>query len=417
VGPIETRWRQSTSRRNAIAKLARLVAASPLFSSTLSAQLDPRPLREHKRTPGLDEMTNAFDFEPVMFANVPLTVYDYTAHGDGSEFTLRRNRQAFEWVDLVPGKAIDPATVDLSCEVLGLKMKYPIMIAPTATMVPLHPDGEIGMHRAATAAANMPMIVSHNTSTSIGRIAEGATGPLWWQFYPSQSLDASREILDGAVTAGCTAVVVTVDQQASYYERSLQDRNLGGRGAGAGGGRGGGGGGRGAATAAGGAASGPARYRLSPGRLWYTWRYLDDLRKIVKVPMLVKGILTAEDAKQCADHGMDGVIVSNHGGRSMDYGPSTLEVLPEIVAAINGRIPVLTDSGYRRGSDILKALALGANAVLLGRPTRWALAAFGTPGVERLLDMIQRELVGAAAAAGRSTMASIDKSLVKANFT
>jgi len=418
VGPIETRWRQSTSRRKAIVKLARLVAASPLFSSALSAQLDPRPLGEHKRTPGLDEMTNAFDFEPVMFANVPLTVYDYTAHGDGSEFTLRRNRQAFEWVDLVPGDAIDPATVDLSCEVLGLKMKYPIMIAPTATMVPLHPDGEIGMHRAATAASNTPMIVSHNTSTSIGRIAEGATGPLWWQFYPSPSLDASREILDGAVTVGCTAIVVTVDQQASYYERSLQGRNLGGRGAGAGGGgRGGGGGGRGAAAPAGGAASGAALYRVSPGRLWYTWRYLDDLRKIVKVPMLVKGILTAEDAQQCVDHGMDGVIVSNHGGRSMDYGPSTLEVLPEIVAAINGRIPVLTDSGYRRGSDILKALALGANAVLLGRPTRWALAAFGTPGVARLLDMIQRELVGAAAAAGRPTKVSIDKSLVKANFT
>src|SRR6185295_11515627 len=228
VGPIEGRWHQSTSRRKAIAKLARLVAASPLVSSALSAQLDPRPLREHKRVPGLDEMTDAFDFEPVMFANVPLAVYDYTAHGDGSEFTLRRNRQAFEWVDLVPGQAVDPATVDLSCEVLGLKMKYPIMIAPTATMVPLHPDGEIGMHRAATASANTPMIVSHNTSTAIDRIAAGASGPLWWQFYPSPSLEASREILDGAVSAGCTAIVVTVDQQASYYERSQQDRNLGG---------------------------------------------------------------------------------------------------------------------------------------------------------------------------------------------
>lgn len=419
MGPIEARWGQSTSRRKAIAKLAGLVAASPLFSSALSAQMDPRPLSEHKRTPGLDEMTNAFDFEPVMFANVPLTVYDYTAHGDGSEFNLRRNREAFEWVDLVPGKAIDPAAVDLSCEVLGMKMKFPIMIAPTATMVPLHPDGEIGMHRAATAASNTPMIVSHNTSTPIGRIAEGgATGPLWWQFYPVQNLDASREILDGAITAGCTAVVVTVDQQASFYERSQQNRNLGGRGVGAGAGRqGGAGSGRGATAPSDEAVSGPARYRLPAGRLWYTWRYLDDLRKVVKVPMLVKGILTAEDAKACVDHGMDGIIVSNHGGRSMDYGPSTLEVLPEIVAAVNGRIPVLTDSGYRRGSDILKALALGANLVLLGRPTRWALAAFGPPGVERLLDMIQRELVGAAAAAGRSTLASIDKCLVKANFT
>ena len=111
-------------------------------------------------------MVTAFDFEPVMFANIPLSVYDYTAHGDGSEFTLRRNRQAFDWVDLVPGAPIDPAQVDLSCEILGMKMQFPIMVAPTATMVPLHPDGEIGMYRAATEASNTPMIVSHNTSTA-----------------------------------------------------------------------------------------------------------------------------------------------------------------------------------------------------------------------------------------------------------
>src|SRR6476619_3375288 len=207
MGTIEKKWATSMSRRRALAGLGSVLAGSPL----LHAQLDPRPQMLHRRTPGLNEMLTSFDFEPVMFNNIPLAVYDYTAHGDGSEFTLRRNRQAFEWVDLVPGKAIDPATVDLSCEMLGLKMKYPIMIAPTATMVPLHPDGEIGMHRAATAASNMPLIVSHNTSTSIGRIAEGATGPLWWQFYPSQSLEASLEILDGAVAAGCTAIVVTVD--------------------------------------------------------------------------------------------------------------------------------------------------------------------------------------------------------------
>ena len=128
--------------------------------------------------PGLDEMATAFDFEPVMFANIPLSIYDYTAHGDGSEFTLRRNRQAFDWVDLVPGAPIDPAQVDLSCEIFGMKMRFPIMVAPTATMVPLHPDGEIGMYRAATEASNTPMIVSHNTSTAIDRIAAGAKGPL-----------------------------------------------------------------------------------------------------------------------------------------------------------------------------------------------------------------------------------------------
>ena len=405
MGRVEQRWRHSPSRRKALASLAGLVAGSPLVAS---AQQDPRPLKDHARLPGLDEMMSPFDFEPVMFANLPLTIYDYTAHGDGSEFTLRRNREAFDWVDLVPGRPIDRSRVDLSGELLGSRMKYPIMVAPTAAMVPLHPEGEAGMHRAATESSNTPMIVSQNTSLPIDRIAAAATGPLWWQLYPyqPQGYETSKEVLDRAQAAGCTAVVVTVDQQASYYERTAQDRNLGGTPRS----------GRGGAPAGRAPTSGPALYRLSTGRLWYTWRYLDEVRRMIKVPLVVKGILTAEDAALCLEHGVDAIIVSNHGGRSMDYGPSTLEVLPEIVAAVNGRIPVITDSGYRRGTDILKALALGANAVLLGRATRWALGAFGPVGAQRLLEMIQRELVDAAALAGRATLASIDASVVKTRF-
>jgi 4-hydroxymandelate oxidase len=404
---IENAWRHSRSRRQALASLAGLVAGSPLLAS--AAQQDPRPLKDHKRTPGLDEMLGSFDFEPVMFANVPMSIYDYTAHGDGSEFTLRRNREAFDWVDLLPGRPIDRALVDLSCDVLGVKMTYPIMVAPTAAMVPLHPDGEAGMHRAATAASNTPMIVSQNTSLPIDRIAPAAAGPLWWQLYPypPQGRETSREVLDKVQAAGCTAVVVTVDQQASYYERTAQDRNLGGTPRPAG---------RGGAPAGAAPASGPALYRLGSGRLWYTWRYLDEMRQMIKVPLVVKGILTAEDAALCLEHGADAIVVSNHGGRSMDYGPSTLEVLPEIVAAVKGRIPVITDSGYRKGSDILKALALGANAVLLGRTTRWALGAFGPAGAQRLLEVMQQELVDAAAAAGRATLASIDASIVRTQF-
>jgi len=401
------------SRRKAIAKLAGALAGSPLLQSDLAAQRDPRPFNDHKRLPGLNEMMVSFDFEPVCFANVSQVTYDYTAHGDGSEFTLRRNRQAFDWVDLAPGSAIDPASVDLSCELFGTKLRYPILVAPTATMVPLHPDGEIGMHRAATAASNTPMIVSHNTSTTIDRIAAGATGPLWWQLYPSPNLDASREILDGAQTAGCTAVVITVDQQASYYERSAQDRNLGGRG---GGGRGGAGG-RGGTPAAAAPPTGAARYRIQPGRLWYNWRYLDDLRKTVKVPFLLKGILTAEDARLAVEHGVDGIIVSNHGGRSMDYGPSTLEVLPEIVDAVGGKIPVLVDSGFRSGSDVVKAIALGATAVLMGRAPRWSLGAYGAPGVQRLLEIVRTEFRDAMASTGRTTLAALDRSAVKVDFS
>ena len=445
MGSIQRQWEQSVSRRKALAGLAGLIAGSPL----LHAQLDPRPFTTHRRTPGLSEMLSAFDFEPVMFANVPQSVYDYTAHGDGGEWNLRRNRQAFDWVDLIPGKAVDPSTVDLSSQLLDLKLKYPIVIAPTATQVALHPDGEAGMYRAAAQSSNTPMCLSNNSSQSIEQVAKGAQGQLWWQFYPRQDMGASQELLERAQGAGYTAMVITVDQQASYYERSQHDRNLGGRAGGAGRGAGaargaaagrqGGAGrandpealgtatiGRGAAVpGSAGAAGAPppatrrgaAAYRVGAGRLWYSWEYLDQVRKFIKVPIVIKGIVTAEDARLCVERGFNGIVVSNHGGRSMDYGPSTLEALPEIVAAVNGKIPVMVDSGFRRGSDVLKALALGADAVWLGRAARWALGAFGPVGVERLLtEIIFKELVDSVAATGKSTLASIDSSIIKQNW-
>jgi isopentenyl diphosphate isomerase/L-lactate dehydrogenase-like FMN-dependent dehydrogenase len=204
--------------------------------------------------------------------------------------------------------------------------------------------------------------------------------------------------------AGVGGIIVTVDQQASYYERTQQDRNFGGRVA------------RAAGAEAAATATGSARYRINGFRLWYTWQYIDAMRKMVKGPLVIKGILDPQDARLAIEHGADAIIVSNHGGRSMDYGPSTLEVLPEIVAAVNGRIPVIFDSGIRRGADIFKALALGANAVMLGRTTRWGLAAFGTAGAQRLIEILQQELVQTAAAAGCARLSDINKTTVKANF-
>jgi isopentenyl diphosphate isomerase/L-lactate dehydrogenase-like FMN-dependent dehydrogenase len=383
------------------------VAASPVAAAV--AQIDPRPLGEHHRVLSLAEMQTAFDFEPVFFGNVVRPIYDYTAHGDASEFTLRRNRQAFDWVDIMPARAAIPASqVDLSSELLGVKMKFPIIVAPTAAMVPLHPDGEKGMFQAATAASNTLMMLSVNTSTPHAQVIPAAPGgTLWAQFYPVENLANTQRSLEGFQNAGCNGIIVTVDQQASYYERTQQDRNFGGRAAGAGG-RGAGGG----AAAPGGS----ARYRLNGFRLWYTWEYIDAVRKMIKGPLVIKGILDPEDARLAIEHGADAIIVSNHGGRSMDYGPSSLEVLPEIVAAVNGRIPILFDSGIRRGTDIFKALALGANAVMLGRTTRWGLAAFGTAGAQRLIEMLQQELVQVAAAAGCAKLSDINRTTVKAGF-
>src|SRR5262245_45609369 len=262
VGRLEAEWLRSPSRRKAIARLAGMLAGSPLLGAGLSAQQDPRPFTTHQRSPGLDEMRVSFDFEPVMFANVPQVIYDYTAHGDGSEFTVRRNRQAFDWVDLVPGPRRDPGDVDLSTEILGTRMKYPIMVAPSSSQVTIHPDGEVGMRRGAIAASTTPMILSHVSSTPVQKVAAAGTAPLWVQFYPQQDRTAGRRILEEAQAAGCGAVVVTVDQQASYYERTEHDRNLGGGSRRAG---------RGSAAAD--AIRGPALYRVSTNRLWYSWPY------------------------------------------------------------------------------------------------------------------------------------------------
>jgi 4-hydroxymandelate oxidase len=309
-------------------------------------------------------------------------------------------------VDILPAHAAIPASqVDLSSEMLGVKMKFPIIVAPTAAMTPLHPDGEIGMFKAATAASNTLMILSINTSTPVAKVAPAAPGgTLWGQFYPLENLAATQRSMDTYQNAGVNGIIVTVDQQASFYERTQQDRNFGGRVAHA------------SSRSVDAAATGSARYRIGGGRLWYTWQYIDAVRKMVKGPLLIKGILEPQDAKLAIEHGADAIIVSNHGGRSMDYGPSTLEVLPEIVAAVNGRIPIIFDSGIRRGADIFKALALGANAIMLGRTTRWALAAFGTAGAQRLIEMLQQELVQVAADAGCARLSDINKTVVKTNF-
>ncbi len=401
----EQSWRTSPTRRKALAHLAGLMAASPMAAAM--ARPDPRPLSEHHRVLSLPEMQTVFDFEPVFFGNVPRAIYDYTAHGDGSEFTLRRNIQAYDWVDIVPARSPVPASqVDLSSELLGVKMKFPIIIAPTAAMTPLHPDGEIGMYKAATTASNTLMILSINTSTPVAQVAAAVPGgSLWGQFYPLENLANSQRSMDTYQNAGVNGIIVTVDQQASYYERTQQDRNLGGRIA-----RTGGRGGRG------GTLTGSAKYRINGGRLWYTWQYIDAVRKMIKGPLIIKGILEPEDARLAIEHGADSIIVSNHGGRSMDYGPSTLEVLPEIVAAVNGRIPIIFDSGIRRGADIFKALALGANSIMLGRTTRWGLAAFGTAGAQRVIEILQQELVQVAAAAGCARLSDIDKTAVRTHF-
>ncbi len=394
--------KRGATRRTLLGGLGASLAGTTLLQS----QQDP--FRDHSRVPAMDELRRVVDFEAVALAKLPRGTYTYTAYGSEGEFTLRRNREAFDWVELVPRGIVDFSSVKTATQVLGTPMSFPIMVSPSAAHGALYRDGELGTHQGATAASGTPMIISANASFPPDKIASAATGPVWWQLYPQEDMDRTKDLLDRALAAGARAIVMTVDQQASYYEHSLHDRHLN---AGPLGGGGRGGGGSGAAPQP---ASNP--YRLPQGRLWYNWQYADQVRKMLNVPLAVKGVLTAEDAKEFVNHGFDAIYVSNHGGRSLDYDPSTLEVLAEIVDAVPARVPVLFDSGIRSGSDILKALALGAKAVCIGRGVRWGLAAYGPPGVQRVLEILQGELVMAMAQTGRPDLASIDRSLVRTHF-
>jgi 4-hydroxymandelate oxidase len=382
------------NRRESIRALAAFLAGSPLLS-----QQDP--FRDHSRVPGLNELLNAFDFESVAYAKQTRAVYNYRAYGSDGEFTLRRNREAFDWVELIP-KRISGGPVSTATEVFGTKMAFPLIVSPTAAHGELHPEGELATHKGAASASNSTMILSNNTTFPFEKVAAAAASPMWVQLYPKRQLDDNRQYLESAQANGAKAVVVTVDQQVSSYERATHDRNLAstsrfGRGPGRG-------------------AAGGNPYRISENRLWYEWKFFDDIRPFVKVPMIAKGIISPEDAKLCLEHGVDGVYVSNHGGRSLDYGPSTLEALPEIVEAVGGKVPVLFDSGVRRGADILKALALGASAVCIGRVPLWGLGSFGEAGVKRVLEILQTEFAQAMQYTGRTNLASIDRKMVLTNF-
>jgi len=387
----------SMTRRVALSGIGGALAASPLFADGQD------PFRDHSRIPRMEELSTVQDFEPVAFARMPADAYGYTAHGGEGEFSLRRNRQAFDWLELVPRGVVDVSSVQTATELLGTSMAFPIMVSPTAAHITLNRESEAATYRGATAATNTPYIVSHNATLSKDKIAAASTGPLWFQLYPQKSMDATKKWLDDMAAVGGKALVMTIDQQASYYERAVHHRNL---------------------NIPPGPRPAPRKrpdvgslaYGVPEGRLWYNWKYAEDVKAMIKVPMIAKGILTGEDAKLCIEHGFDAVYVSNHGGRSMDYVPSSIEVLEEVVTAVGGRIPVMLDSGVRSGSDILKALALGAKVVCIGRGCRWGLAAYGQPGVTRVLEILQSELVLAMAQTGRPTLGSIDRSLVRTNF-
>jgi isopentenyl diphosphate isomerase/L-lactate dehydrogenase-like FMN-dependent dehydrogenase len=346
---------------------------------------------------------NVHEFEPLCRARIPKPAYDFIALGVDNEWTLRRNRQAFDKIAFRPRMLVDTSKMDLSTTLFGEKISMPILVAPTAGHGQVHPEGELATARAAAACETI-MVLSTNSSFPLEKVAAAAEFPKWFQLYAGPDIESTRDRVQRAGAAGFKTIVLTVDgPYNSHRERLLHNRVPGLPGNV-----------RRARRDPDAPEAQPHRYRLSPQLTHQlSWSFLKELKSWTKLPVLVKGILTAEDAKLAIQHGAEGIVVSNHGGRYLEYAPATIEVLPEIMDVVKDRIPVIIDSGFRRGTDILKALAMGAKAVLVGRPPLWGLGAYGEAGVTKVLQLLQTELALAMGLCGKPNLDSLDRSVLR----
>jgi isopentenyl diphosphate isomerase/L-lactate dehydrogenase-like FMN-dependent dehydrogenase len=368
--------------------------ATPSFAETLlpKAKLpDPlmwAPLDPNRIIKTPKEAINVFDLEPVCRQNVPPAHFGYMASGIDDEVTLRANREGFLKFQLRPRRLVDVSKVDMSVEIFGIKYDSPIALAPVGGQRSFHDDAEAGVARAAK-KGNHLQILSTMTSDTVEDVVKAREAPIWMQLYATNKWDVAAAITKRAENAGCNVLAVTVDRSGGRnqetlfrlrptdtrdcngcHDRSSFQNSLKGR-----------------AMFRGLDLTGLRNTQSSA----MTWDFFKRMRDHTKMKLLAKGILSWEDAVMAADAGLDGIIVSNHGARSEDSGRSTIDALPEIVEAVKGRIPIFVDSGFRRGSDIVKALCMGATAVCVGRPYIWGLGAFGQAGVERALEMLREE--------------------------
>ena len=395
-------------------RLLQFLAASPLIAREALAeglrQSDPMqwaPRDLDKLIADPTQALDVFDFEPVMRMNVPPAHFGYMATGADDEVTLRANRDGFRKFELRPRRLVDVSKVDMSTEILGVKYDSPIVIAPTGSNRAFHPDAEIAVAKAAKAGGHLQML-STVATTSIEDAIAARGAPVWFQLYTTQRWEIAEALVKRAEAAGAPVIAVTLDVRTpAKWETSARLRRTDTRDCGS--------------------CHGSNDYlsrkpnfsgidlRGVSGTVVtnLTWDSIKRLRDTVKGKLVLKGILAYDEARLAAEAGLDGIVVSNHGGRVEDGVSATIEVLPEIVAAVDGRMPVLIDSGFRRGSDIVKAMALGAQAVCVGRPYLWGLGAFGQPGVERVLGILRRETQMAMQQLGAPTVKDLTPALVR----
>ena len=356
-----------------------------------------------------DPPVNLFDFEARAKAILPKPRFDFFAGGAADEITLRENRRAFDDIDLRFRVLAGVENRDLSCTLFGQKSAMPILIAPTGFHKMAHPDGEIATAKAA-AETGVVFVVSTMANVTLEEVRATAPGPMWFQLYVYKDRGVTRSLVERAEAAGYNAIQVTVDlpvlgrREADVRNRfglppGMRIANLESSGL--------------AELAPVRGDSGVAAYTLRLLDPSLTWKDIEWFKSLTKLPLLVKGIIRGDDAMRALESGADGVVVSNHGGRQLDTSMATVRALPEIVEALAGRGTIIIDGGIRRGTDVIKCLALGAHAVQVGRPPLWGLAVGGQKGVVEVLDLLRYEFDAAMALCGCRSIRDISRDLVR----
>jgi 4-hydroxymandelate oxidase len=385
----ETSQSELVARR----KLLRFMLESPLIASAASlatwwpATGEARPELAIPET--VRQTLDVFQMKAAARQALSVPAWHFVVNGADDGNTMAANRSAFDAWQIRVRRLVDVSHIDLSVSLFGETLASPILLAPVGAQQTLHPDGEIATVRAASRQRNV-MIASTMTNFSIGEIANAAATPLWFQLYPSKSRAFMKKLIDDAETAGCRVLVLTIDgptlgnREGERWFRGQVD----------------------GATRLGNFEGFTGPKGIGDASL--TWDIIDWLRANTRMKLVLKGIVTREDAALCVRHGVDGLIVSNHGGRQAESNRGTLESLPEVLDGVDGKLPVLIDGGFRRGTDIFKALGLGAAAVCIGRPCLWGLGAFGEEGVGRVLSILRSELKRIMQFAGTTSISAID---------
>ncbi len=372
-----------------------------LAASPLAALLNADDLKHDDIPATAKDALNVMDFEEAARRRIPIAHWAYMTTGVDDDSTLRANREGYLKIKLRPRRLVDVSKVDTSIELFGVKWESPVYISACGSQRAFHPDGELGTARAAK-AKNALQMLSTVSSTSVEDVAAALGRPPWYQMYAPTSVAGLETMVRRVEAAGCPVLVLTVDVNPgrnTETERRLRKADT-----------------RQCSTCH---TAGPnndstkpmfkgiERGRNSPA---FTWELVDRLRNMTRMKLVIKGLETHEDAELAVEHGADGIVCSNHGGRAMDSCRPSIESLSDVLAGARGRVPVLVDGGVRRGSDAFKALAMGAKAVGIGRPYLWGLGAFGQEGVERVIDILRAELTLTMKQCGTRSVSEITKS-------